>query len=221
MGNWMTVRIVGTCDPADVPALKKAIELGENYENLHCLSDAAGLAGLPNWARSEFDKTGNLAERGYSVEDVRYTLEQISSTVPSLKCKVHCGGKYENKTCVATVTLEDGKAVVGEPEIETLDAVSYDQMVGQMNWQMLRRAVYKTDRADSEGEILGMAALYGDLAKLSVPIELTYTSAMPKPILKIPVQMVNDPKGVELLRKAVEQWQALQRAKEQPDASQG
>lgn len=129
MGNWMSVEIIGTCQAAEVAALKAAIAIDEQtYARFHCLSNTSGIGGLGNWAAEQISRIGNLAERDYTTDDVARTLEQIATTVPSLTVKVHCGGDYESKTCVATVTLAEGKAVVGPPEIEKVRELSQGEM---------------------------------------------------------------------------------------------
>lgn len=128
MGNWRTVAIKGTCDVGDVPALKEGLNPGKDYHNFHCLSSTRGLAGLGMWAGEVIDDGGNLAERDYSVEQVAKTLEDLAKLAPSLAVKVHCGGEFEDKTCINTITLADGKATVGDPEVETVEGVSDEKM---------------------------------------------------------------------------------------------
>jgi hypothetical protein len=128
MGNWMTVKIVGTCDKGDVPALRQAIDPGADYENFHCLSYVKySIASLPMWADEKINVMGNLAESDYNSEGVAEALDEIATCVSSLNVKVHCGGAYESKDCVATVTLASGKVTIGEPEVKTLvkDNVSF------------------------------------------------------------------------------------------------
>lgn len=120
MGNWRRVQIVGTCDSTEVAALRKAITMDtRNLKDFHCLLNA-GMAGLPNWAAKEISAVGNLAERDYEPEHVRRTLEQLATVVPSLNVVVHCGGDYEDDTCIASVVLVHGKATVEPPRIEQL-----------------------------------------------------------------------------------------------------
>ena len=128
MGDWMTVQIKGTCAPEEVAALRKAVDAGPDYANFHCLCGGLGVFGLPNWARPNIDVAGNCAERNYNAESVAETLAQIAKAVPSLAVKVHCGGAYESKECVATVTLANGKATIGPPEIERLEEFSDDDI---------------------------------------------------------------------------------------------
>lgn len=132
MGNWRTVTIKGTCDLGDLPSLKEKLDPGKDYHNFHCLSYTRGLCGLGMWGSQIIDTSGNLAERGYSVEQVAETLEDLAVEAPSLAVKVHCGGDFEDKTCINTITLKDGKAIVGDPEVETVEGVSEEMMQRNM-----------------------------------------------------------------------------------------
>jgi hypothetical protein len=78
---------------------------------------------------SPINFTGNLGERGYGPESVAEELERIAAVCPSLKVKVHCGGDYETLDCVATVSLESGKAKVGDPEVQTIGPIPDGQMM--------------------------------------------------------------------------------------------
>lgn len=138
MGNWRTVTIKGTCEAKDLPALKQALDPGEDFDNFHCLSNTTGLCGLGMWANETITASGNLAERDYSVEDVAKTLEDLAKVAPSLAVKVHCGGDYEDKLCIATVTLAHGKAVVGEPEVVTVEGVSDEDMQRNLMAALMR-----------------------------------------------------------------------------------
>lgn len=131
MGNWRTVHIQGTCDAAEVPALRAAIRWGESMEGFHCLTDTGGVMGLNGWAAETIDAQGNLAERGYSVQQVADTLATLSKVAPSLRVKVHCGGDYEDTKVVATITLADGLVVVGPPEKADLDEASDAEIAGR------------------------------------------------------------------------------------------
>lgn len=140
MGDWMSVEIVGTCAADEVAALRKAITTDADLTNFHCLCGGTGIAGLPMWAAEKIDAVGNCAERDYDAESVQRTLEKIAVKVPSLAVKVHCGGPYEDKKCVATVTLFECKATIGAPEVETVREISEAQMQqnflnSMMNWR--------------------------------------------------------------------------------------
>lgn len=125
MGDWMTVNIVGTIDPADVAAAREFVEIGGDIKEwgrrFHCLCyTGMSLCGLGRWipeAGGEISVVGNLSERNYGVEDVASTLRDLVAVAPSLRLKVHCGGEYESTDCVATVTVEDQMVTVGEPEV--------------------------------------------------------------------------------------------------------
>jgi len=137
MGNWRTIQIVGTCDRAEVAKLKEAIAFDyvdpKYYGKFHCLSNTGGIAGLGDWAGEHINRVGNLAERDYSVVDVAEQLKALAAVAPSLKLKVHCGGDYEDRGVVATITV-DGAAIAGglvviePPEIESLPDIPQEQM---------------------------------------------------------------------------------------------
>lgn len=140
MGNWRTVQIVGTCDPADVPALHRALEPGPNYDTFHPLV-CGGLMGLQNWAAPVIDQIGNLAERDYRVDDVAATLADLAKVAPSLAMKIHCGGDNEARTVVATVTLAGGRTTIGRPELAVIPErpVTQAQMIDRINEQARRQ----------------------------------------------------------------------------------
>lgn len=127
MGNWRRVQIIGTCDWREVPKLRQAIMMPRDYLRLHCLMNG-GLAGLPLWAGQDINAIGNLAERDYTPQDVADTLVELVRIAPSLTVKVHCGADYEASQCIATVTLADGAATVGEAEIEEIPDIPEGQM---------------------------------------------------------------------------------------------
>lgn len=145
MGNWTTVNIVGTCGAEDIDALTKALTMDSDYGNFHCLINSGGMCGLPDWAREKIDVVGNLSERDYDADSVRRTLEEIAKTVPSLCVKVHVGGDYEDKNCVATVTLKGGKALITDPEIEEIREIEPMQMHGQFFNALMGQAPYQAD----------------------------------------------------------------------------
>lgn len=136
MGNWRRVRIVGTCGAEDIDNLRRALDPGRDYANFHPLV-CGGVCGLPNWAGSVIDVTGNLAERGYDEEAVLETLETLSKTAPSLAVKVHMGGDNETDECVATVVLADGAANVEEPEIDGIPSITDTQMQAGLMSQLM------------------------------------------------------------------------------------
>jgi hypothetical protein len=141
VGNWRTVHIDGTCDEAQVAALKKACAYGDDYENFHCLSYHAtrpSLCGLFDWPKTRIHSTGNLAERDFGVDDVVEQLQKLVAVAPSLRIKVHCGADWEEKHCIATVTVAGGQVTRGDPEIETLPEMDTSQMMGRMFMTMAR-----------------------------------------------------------------------------------
>lgn len=120
MGNWRTVQIIGTCDPAEVSALIEACRWSPDGGEFHPLTNAAGIMGLNEWAAAEINRLGNLAERGYSVEDVAAALRRLVEAAPSLRLKVHCGDEEESREVVATVTVVQGAVAIGPPELPLL-----------------------------------------------------------------------------------------------------
>lgn len=139
MGDWRRVHLVGTCDPADVPALRENIAFdlsAEDLSNFHSLSSGGGIAGLPIWAAPTINAVGNLAERNYDAEDVRNALERLAKIAPSLTVKAHLGDHYEADECVDTITLEGGKASVGPPEVESIPDIPESQMMANFERQM-------------------------------------------------------------------------------------
>lgn len=130
MGNWRTVRIVGTCAASDLSALRRVVS---DEDNFHCLGYyGVSLMGIGNWPAQSMDAVGNLAERDYSVEDVRTTLEELAKAAPTLALRVHCGGELEDTACIATVTLVGGVAVIGPPLIEDVGKVTPEEIRARM-----------------------------------------------------------------------------------------
>lgn len=136
MGNWRTVRVVGTCDPRQVRALSQRVNVGLDYSNFGPLSNAGGICGLGAWPAPEIDRVGNLAERDYSPDAVADHLRELADVAPSLAVRVHCGGDYEDAGCVATVTLADGVVTVGPPEVTDVGSVSAAQMRENLSTQL-------------------------------------------------------------------------------------
>lgn len=155
MGNWRTVRIVGSCPPEQVEALREAcrfysygdakrrereeaMDVGEAMGATHPLAISGGLAGLGDWPAEVMDVGGNLFERNFDVEDVAKTLNDLAVVAPGLEVKVHCGDDYESEKCVATITLKEGSATIGEPEVKTVDGVAEVEMASRL-WGVIRR----------------------------------------------------------------------------------
>lgn len=132
MGNWRTVNIEGTCGVEDVPALREYLRAEfEDEQRWGCLHDG-GMCGLGNWARMRIGAIGNLAERDYSPKDVADELRKIRELIaPSLRCKVHCGGDYEDLACVATVLCGDDGVTVAKPEVESVMRIPEDQIAAR------------------------------------------------------------------------------------------
>lgn len=139
MGDWMTVMIDGECPAAEVTALKAAILPGENYENWGALSNSGpSLCGLGDWPSTQMNVVGNCAERGFTPEGVAGHLRDLVKAAPGLRVKVHCGGPYEDKTCVATVICDADGVRVGPPERSALPELSEDAMTGRLFTMMTR-----------------------------------------------------------------------------------
>lgn len=148
MGDWMTVNIIGSCDADELGALGRACRAGtgecadldddSGYGPL-CIDDITGLCGLGDWVAESMCAVGNCYERNFSPESVASQLEHLVKAAPSLRLKVHCGGAYESKECVKTVTVEDGHVSLGDPEIKRLPKLSDDAMIGRFMKATQRR----------------------------------------------------------------------------------
>jgi hypothetical protein len=135
MGNWMRVEISGTCAEAEVEALKRVVRyeiMDDGDQHFGPLSSGGGLLGLSLWPATRFHDVGNCAERDYTAQDVAADLEFLANTAPSLCATVHCGADYESPRCEATVTLAEGKATVGPPEVEALPEINDDAIRGRV-----------------------------------------------------------------------------------------
>ena len=129
MGNWRRVYILGNCQ--DVDALDEQLRCDEyGSDSWHCLCymPKPGLCGLGNWAARSISAIGNLGERDYSVDDVASRLRIIAEAVPSLDIKLHCGADWEGDECIATISVHQGKVMVGRPEIEALPHIPESQL---------------------------------------------------------------------------------------------
>lgn len=147
MGNWRTVNVMGVMTAEHVAVLLDLLDYGdyhhgdqERYRRVWgspyaCLGfslSRPGLAGLSAWPAEVMNCCGNLAERGYDVDDVRGALEALLPHAPSMLLKVHCGDEWESRTCIATVSVGEGLAVIGEPEVATVAIPSDDQVLGNL-----------------------------------------------------------------------------------------
>lgn len=141
MGNWRTVTITGTMSEADARALREVLDYRDDYawdgwsKPYACLgfsSSRPGLAGLGAWPAAEMNRTGNLAERDYTVEDVADGLRALMPVAPTMLLKVHCGGDYESTTCAATITVGKGLVVVGKPEVADIGVIPEEQMMANL-----------------------------------------------------------------------------------------
>lgn len=141
MGNWRTVNVTGTMSAEDAQALREYLGYpgywhSDRYDHpawkhfgpLSFCRDQPSLAGIGDWPAPEVNRAGNLAERGYSVEDVAETLRDLLGIAGTMLLTVHCGGDYETLDCVATIRVGEGIAAVGKPEVERLQSMSDEQM---------------------------------------------------------------------------------------------
>lgn len=129
MGNWMTVSLSGSVAPEDLAALSEWVNIGDDWGKFHPLCNPGpSICGLGNWTRTEINTSGNCAERNYDAESVAEALRDAIKVAPSLALKVHCGGDYESKDCVATVTVLNGEVSVGPAEVEKVTGISEGEM---------------------------------------------------------------------------------------------
>lgn len=128
MEDYRRVYIQGTCDFEEVPALARALDMGKDYRNFHCLVFSGAMSGLPNWASDEIEAIGNLAEKGDDENAVAKQLGKLYAIARTLKVKVHVGSPFEGEKCVATVELKSGNVSILPPEIEKIPKVPHDQM---------------------------------------------------------------------------------------------
>jgi hypothetical protein len=146
VGNWRTVNVVGTMSEADAATLRDLLDYGPDYMNrvdsrYACLafsSHSPGLCGLGGWPAATMDRSGNLAERDYSVEDVAEALRALVQAAPSMLLKVHCGGEYESEDCIATISVGEGLVRTGKPEVEKIAGPSEAQMMGNLMTNLMR-----------------------------------------------------------------------------------
>lgn len=128
MGNWTTVKLEGSCNAEDLPALRNAVNTEDDWEAFHCLCNNGGICGLGDWTGTKIDAVGNLAERDYGKDDVAEQLRELVKVAPSLKVDVHVGGDYESRKCVATVVCGNGKVSIEPPRIQVIPEISQAQM---------------------------------------------------------------------------------------------
>lgn len=85
------------------------------------------LCGLNDWPAPAVNRSGNLAERDYSVESVAECLRELVKVAPSMLLIVHCGGERESTECVATIRVGEGLVAAGKPEVAEIEPVSAAQ----------------------------------------------------------------------------------------------
>ena len=122
----------------------------DNVGEWNCLSISEGLCGLGGWVQQRPNAVGNLAERDYSVDDVKEVMEMIGKKWPGVKLTIHCGGENESDTVVNTLELSDGKVKKLKPKMETLPGMSEELMEGRMKQAIYGNTVEKEMRRCSE-----------------------------------------------------------------------
>jgi hypothetical protein len=144
LGNWRTVNMTGTMTEADAAALREYLgypgwrhDRGDDpaYQRFGPLSfcrDQPSLCGINDWPAPVVNRNGNLAERGYDVDDVAETLRELVAVAGSMMLVVHCGGDYESLDCVATIRVGEGVVTVGKPEVERVAEIDGDQQMGNL-----------------------------------------------------------------------------------------
>lgn len=136
MGNWRTVNLIGTMTEQDAAKLRDYLgyshELADpgwkRFGPLSFNRHQPSMCGINAWPARAMDVVGNLAERGYDVEDVAEHLRELVEIAGSMLLKVHCGGDYESLDCVATVSVGEGVVAVGKPDVEQLKPISDAQV---------------------------------------------------------------------------------------------
>jgi hypothetical protein len=137
MGNWRRVWIVGQIPAGEVGPLRAALAdapgASEEWPEWHCLTIGEGLCGLGEWPAEVVNAVGNLHERDFSPEDVRDACElYVLPAAPGATLRVHCGGDWESSGCVGTVTVANGRATLGAPEIPSLPEIPETQIAGRL-----------------------------------------------------------------------------------------
>lgn len=134
MGNWRTVSMTGMIAAAETGPLREelgySVRRNTGFDRFGPLSfdiDSPSLCGLNDWVAATVNRCGNLAERGYTPEDVRAELERLLRIAPSMMLVVHCGGDYESLDCVATIGTGEGLAVLLPPEVAKIEGISDEQ----------------------------------------------------------------------------------------------
>lgn len=157
MGNWRSVNIVGTIPEEHIEPMTEYFTLGDykdgGWDRFNPLSIMRSIFGLPDWVQEEVKAIGNLSERDYSVESIAEVLKLIAKKWPGCKLKVHCGGDYEDKTCIATIALEDDKVETRYPEVKMIDELSKEDIMDNLISSLTDgRLDVKSKFTDEEGE---------------------------------------------------------------------
>ena len=141
MGNWRTVHVTGTMTAKDAAALRE--HLGYSYDDMDApqwkrfgpLSFSAGkpsLCGLNDWPAEQVNRSGNLAERDYSPEDVAGQLRELVGIAPSMMIVIHCGGDWESLRCAATIRVGEGVVAVGKPEVAQIEEMPESEAIDNL-----------------------------------------------------------------------------------------
>lgn len=134
MGNWRTVKIVGSMSSKDAVAVNNYLEDDEEFGCLH----NGGLCGLPNWGQTSICYVGNLGERDFSVEDIKEELEKIVTFAPSLDIVVHAGGDNEDTECISSIVVKDQNVDIVEPLVDDIGKIPEDQIKAQLMKQLFK-----------------------------------------------------------------------------------
>ena len=134
VNNKRTVWLIGTVSAGDLPKLQGFVRTGRDYQGFHALCHyGPSLDGLNDWPAQVMDVVGNLPGHGYTIDEIAEVLLWAAATAPTLCLKVHCGGDYEDREAVATITVADLDVTIGPPEVprlrSTTDVERVDRVV--------------------------------------------------------------------------------------------
>lgn len=131
MGNWRTVNMTGTIDPAEAAELVDYLTWDQNTDphGLGPLTISSAIFALGRWPAAAVDAHGNLFERDYTPQDVADQLHLLTGVAPSMDLVVHCGGEYEDLECVATITVKGGRVKLWPPQVKTVQGMTKDEIV--------------------------------------------------------------------------------------------
>lgn len=152
MGNWRTVNITGHIGSEEINAARELLSRTAHYdpwirddENeemdaLYCMAFGEGICGLHDWIRPDgkINAVGNLHERDFDNDDIEKALSILAKKFPTLSLTLHSGDDWESLHCTATFHVKDGECKRCPPEIEELNEISSESMMGNL-WAALGR----------------------------------------------------------------------------------